>query len=52
MTEINQLSEILSTTLPIIAIDVNSKFEEQPGLKNTIRLQQFINELNIIQSKL
>ncbi|RFN60502.1 phosphoribosylanthranilate isomerase [Marixanthomonas ophiurae] len=52
LDEIKQLSEILKTKLPIFAIDVNSKFEEKPGLKNTQELQQFIDKLNTIQSHL
>ena len=30
--------------LPIHAIDVNSKFEDKPGLKNITKLKQFTNE--------
>jgi|TARA_R100000479_G_scaffold33554_4_gene14363 phosphoribosylanthranilate isomerase len=52
LNEIEQLSEILKTDLPVFAIDVNSKFEDKPGLKDTKQLQQFINKLNTIQSSL
>ncbi len=52
LDEIEPLSEILKTDLPMFAIDVNSKFEEKPGLKNTQELQQFMNKLNTIQSNL
>ncbi|MEZ4777767.1 MAG: phosphoribosylanthranilate isomerase [Flavobacteriaceae bacterium] len=31
--------------LPVHAIDINSKFEDQPGLKNITKLKQFFNEL-------
>jgi phosphoribosylanthranilate isomerase len=34
MEEMNAVNEILKTNLPIYAIDVNSKFEIEPGLKN------------------
>jgi phosphoribosylanthranilate isomerase len=39
------LREILKTDLPIHAIDVNSKFESEPGLKNIEDLKKFKNEL-------
>jgi len=32
--ELDSINEILKTNLPIYAIDVNSKFEIEPGLKN------------------
>lgn len=34
MEEMDAVSEILKTDLPVYAIDVNSKFEIEPGLKN------------------
>jgi len=34
LEEIDAVNEILKTNLPIYAIDVNSKFEIEPGLKN------------------
>lgn len=52
LDEVEQLSEILKTNLPIFAIDVNSKFEDRPGLKNTKQLQQFMDKLKTIQSNL
>lgn len=52
LEEIEQLSEILKTKLPVFAIDVNSKFEDKPGFKNTKQLQQFMDKLNTIQSHL
>ncbi|WP_339700306.1 phosphoribosylanthranilate isomerase [uncultured Marixanthomonas sp.] len=52
LNEIEPLSEILKTDLPVFAIDVNSKFEDKPGLKNTNQLQQFMDKLNTIQSNL
>lgn len=30
----------------LLAIDINSKFETEPGLKNTNQIEQFINKLN------
>ena len=40
--ELDSLQQILKTELPIYAIDVNSKFEHSPGLKNTKQLAQFM----------
>lgn len=40
--EIDLLKEILKTELPIHAIDVNSKFENEPGLKNISTLKKLI----------
>jgi phosphoribosylanthranilate isomerase len=34
LSEMDAVNEILKTNLPIYAIDVNSKFEIEPGLKN------------------
>jgi len=33
--------------LPIYGIDVNSKFEKQPGLKNTELLKSFQSQIEI-----
>lgn len=44
--EISALKEIEQTSLPIFAIDVNSKFESTPGVKNTELLKQFQKKLN------
>ena len=32
--------------LPIFGIDVNSKFEIRPGLKNKTKIEKLINKLN------
>lgn len=42
LDEMDAVNEILKTNLPVYAIDVNSKFEIEPGLKNTEALQQCI----------
>jgi phosphoribosylanthranilate isomerase len=34
LEEMDAVNEILKTNLPIYAIDINSKFETEPGLKN------------------
>ena len=46
LDEIEKVKEILKTDLPIYAIDVNSKFETAPGLKNIDELKIFKEELN------
>ena len=35
LEEMDAVNEILKTNIPVYAIDVNSKFEIEPGLKNT-----------------
>lgn len=45
LEEIDSLKELLKTELPIHAIDVNSKFEIEPGLKNIDDLKKFKHEL-------
>ena len=44
LDNVEKLQQIQKTKLPIHAIDVNSKFEIEPGLKDIARLQQFIKE--------
>ncbi|MGY3792792.1 phosphoribosylanthranilate isomerase [Aquimarina sp. 433] len=46
LDEIEKVKEILKTDLPIYAVDVNSKFETAPGLKNIDELKIFKEELN------
>jgi len=47
MDEMEAVNEILKTNLPIYAIDVNSKFEIKPGLKNIESLNSFKNNLQL-----
>ncbi len=49
MEEVDSLKELLKTELPIHAIDVNSKFEIEPGLKDVSVLKEF---QNILQASL
>ena len=42
LEEISAVKEILATSLPIMAIDVNSKFETAPGVKNSEDLKKLI----------
>ncbi len=46
--EIEDLKKILNTKLPVHAIDVNSKFETEPGLKNIDDLNEMINWLKTV----
>ncbi len=41
LEEIDKIKTICKTDLPIYALDVNSKFETQPGLKNIEELIEF-----------
>jgi len=41
LEEVEKVKEILATDLPIIALDVNSKFEDAPGIKNIEKLKKF-----------
>ena len=45
--EMEAVNEILKTNLPVYAIDVNSKFEIEPGLKNIELLYSFKNNLKL-----
>ena len=44
--EIPAVNELKKTKLPLFGIDVNSKFEDKPGLKNIDLLKSLVNELN------
>lgn len=45
--EIEAVKAILKTDLPIYALDINSKFEIEPGLKNIELLQEFKTRLDL-----
>jgi phosphoribosylanthranilate isomerase len=45
--EIAPVKQLLKTNLPIYAIDINSKFEVQPGLKNKKLLKEFQSNFKI-----
>lgn len=47
LDEIDALKAIFDADLPIYAVDVNSKFEDKPGLKNVQKLEDFIKEIKI-----
>ena len=46
--ETDAVKEIAKTNLPLYAIDVNSKFEIEPGLKNIEKLDSFKNNLKTL----
>ncbi len=46
LDEIDLVKQILKTDLPLFAIDLNSKFEIEPGLKNTKLLSSFKQKIN------
>jgi phosphoribosylanthranilate isomerase len=46
--EMEAVKEIAKTNLPLYAIDVNSKFEIEPGLKNTEKLNSFKDNLKTL----
>jgi len=43
--QIEKVKEIMSTGLPIYALDINSKFEKEPAVKDMVLLQQFFKEV-------
>ena len=46
--ETDAVKEIAKTNLPLYAIDINSKFEIEPGLKNIEKLDSFKNNLKTL----
>ena len=42
---VSQIKKLLNTDVPLYAIDVNSKFESAPAIKNVEGIKQFKNEL-------
>lgn len=45
LEEISAVKELLKTNLPVLAVDVNSKFEIEPGRKNIEDLKKFIAQI-------
>lgn len=43
--ELEQVKQVLKSNLPLFAIDINSKFESEPGLKKIALLNSFISDL-------
>jgi phosphoribosylanthranilate isomerase len=48
LDEMEAVNEILKTNLPVYAIDVNSKFEIEPGLKNIELCKDAINRVSAV----
>lgn len=48
--EVEKVKEILQTDLPIYALDINSKFETEPAVKDIALLQQFFKEIKGIRA--
>jgi phosphoribosylanthranilate isomerase len=46
LKEAGRVKEVIKTGLPVLAIDVNSRFEKKPGLKDVEELKKFIDELS------
>lgn len=46
LDEVDSLKELLKTDLPIYVIDVNSKFEIEPGMKDVSELKKLMDALN------
>ena len=42
-----EIRKMFETQLPVFALDVNSKFETSPGLKNKEKLKEFIEKLEL-----
>ena len=47
LDQIEEVKKILTTKLPILALDVNSKFEIEPGLKNITDIKKFRTALQL-----
>ncbi|WP_420551423.1 phosphoribosylanthranilate isomerase [Tenacibaculum aiptasiae] len=46
LEEIKEVQNIIKTDLPIYALDVNSKFEKEAGLKSVKKIKKFKNEIS------
>jgi phosphoribosylanthranilate isomerase len=45
LNEAEAVKEIMKSDLPVYALDLNSKFEIQPALKDTVSLKEFLNKI-------
>jgi phosphoribosylanthranilate isomerase len=45
LAEIDKINELRGTDLPVYAVDINSKFETAPALKDAEQLKKFKEEL-------
>lgn len=46
LNEIPEVKKLINSNLPIHALDVNSKFETQPGIKSVKEIKKFKNEIS------
>ena len=46
ISDVNRIIELKKMNIPIFGIDINSKFEIRPGLKNKTKIEKLINKLN------
>jgi phosphoribosylanthranilate isomerase len=46
LKDVRKVKDIIESGLPILAVDVNSRFEKEPGLKDIEELNRFIDELS------
>jgi phosphoribosylanthranilate isomerase len=47
LDEVKSVAEIRKTGLPIHALDLNSKFEKKPAVKDIEKLKEFLNKINV-----
>ena len=45
LNDINEVKKIKNSGLPVYAVDINSRFETQPGLKNIANVKKFQEQL-------
>ncbi|MFC7356819.1 phosphoribosylanthranilate isomerase [Jejudonia soesokkakensis] len=48
LEEVSEIKKLIQSNIPLMAVDVNSKFEDAPGLKNIQKLKKFKEELATI----
>ena len=46
LNEVEAIKEIKKSDLPVYALDLNSKFEDEPAVKNVAALKEFLNKIN------
>jgi len=46
LNEVEAIKEIIKSDLPVYALDLNSKFEDEPAVKNVASLKEFLNKIN------
>lgn len=47
LDEVKAIAEIIKTGIPIYALDLNSKFEKKPAVKDIVKLKEFLNTINV-----